>query len=239
MKAFQKTFEMAGSVFSSQKRPLKDRDFPFSLSRDDLRSRLRKPRMNRVEASLLSLGFLLPRSGQSGFDLFIYDNRLADRLSIDLTKFPLAQAFIEREGALAASAHFSERHAMFRRDEADISKIFQWLEQMEFRLPEQLLELVNHYHVYEPPSASREIRKVDADQDDELNPKERSSLLQIIHALASRKPYYFDETDSRNGSLTRIEAAIADAGLSMSTKTIRKYLRQASQEASRVREKYQ
>ena len=58
-------------------------------------------------------------------------------------------------------------------------------------------------------------------------------------SLAARKPYEYDEAKPNNGAIGRIENAILDAELKMSRKTIRKYLREAKEEADRIKDKNQ
>ncbi|PHS39301.1 MAG: hypothetical protein COA91_06550 [Robiginitomaculum sp.] len=69
--------------------------------------------------------------------------------------------------------------------------------------------------------------------------KERSSMLALIHAMGRNKPYSYDLNESSNGAIKRMENAVLDAGLSLSDKTIRKYLREANSEADRLKDKNQ
>ena len=235
--SLQATYLGAAQIFSESQRALTPRDFPLGLSKADIRSRIRKPKMDRVEATLLSLGFLLPKAGQAGFDLLVFENRLQGRLSLDLTKLPLVRAFIEREEALAASELFHSSNWQLRKDQADTLAIFLWLKKMDYRLPDGLIDLAEQYHSGSASDPASTSEKEAAGRAKELNPKERTSLLQLIHALAIRKPYLFDPTNNRNGAITRIEAALEDAETPMSAKTIRKHLTAARDEVMRIRDK--
>lgn len=227
-------FVEASSRFS-ESGPLTKRSVPCGISDADLKDRLKKPKMGRMEATLLSLGFLEPKDGRSDFEEFIYDDRMNNRLSIDLQQFPLSLAFIEREEALSRSDLFKISHWKFRGDEADTLEIFEWFKRMDFDLPDRLLALAKKYH-----SRKTEGEHTASDTEErELNPKERSSLLQLIHAIAAQKPYLYDPENVNNGAINRIQNTIQDAGLRMSDKTIRKYLREGVSEADRVKDKNQ
>ncbi len=72
-----------------------------------------------------------------------------------------------------------------------------------------------------------------------VNPKAQTAMLTIIHAFGQMRQNRYDPDDPRNGAILRIQNAIADAGLEISDRTLKKYLKEAWVEAERLQDKSQ
>jgi len=213
------------------------RTLPIELSDDDISSWARRKTMTRVEAVLLSLGYLLRDDIKDSFERLIFDRRDRGNFTTNLEFFPLIEAFLERDEALGSSDVFEGEHMIYRNRKASSVKIFEWFSQMDYLLPEGLLSSIQKYHanaLLEVPS--KEVLDRDGDIES-ANPKTLASLYTMIHAMAATRPYLF-KTGS-TAAQSRIETAILDLGLNMSPKTIRKHLEEAALAVQEIKEKDQ
>ena len=80
----------------------------------------------------------------------------------------------------------------------------------------------------------------DIEEDEIINPRKLTGLLTLINALskADRSIRYNPENTS-NGYQARAQSALADAGLSLSERKVREYLKESEAEVKRQRDKKQ
>lgn len=188
----------------------------------------------RYEAALLSLGFFIDDSCQRLFEKTLFKEPMRGYDDITSDYFPLFKAFRKQDKLLVNSGLFKNTADYYYSDKASALEIVHWFERMEIALPDRFAERVKKYQVNErsePITHSSDMEKI--------GKKERSSMLALIHGMGSKKPYSYDPNDSQNGAINRIESALIDADVSLSDKTIRKYLREANSEAEKLKDKNQ
>lgn len=231
-------FNDAASNFQSDG-PITKRALPLSLSANDIKSWARRQKMNRMEAVLFSLGFLLRDDIKDAFESFVYERRQYGTFTKTLEHYPLIEAYLERDAALGASDVFNDAHMIHRHQTAPSLEFFEWFERMDYPLPDDLLESIRKYHA---PSRTTKADVTDLEANAEIettNPKTIASLYTMIHAMAAHKPYSFNPDERSGAAQNKIETAIMDAGLNMSPKTIRKHLADAAFAVREIKEKNQ
>jgi len=229
-------FDSAAATLITDKAVSK-RTLPLGLSDSDIKSWARRQKMTRVEAVLLSLGFLLRDDLKSTFESLIFRRRDNGTFTQNVEFFPLIEAFLERDEALGRSDVFGRSHEIFRHQQASSLEIFDWFSRMDYTLPNGLLSAVRRYNSAGTQEASIVKGNSKDDDIDTANPKTLASLYTIIHAMAAMKPYSFEPGST--AAQSKIETAILDAGLSMSPKTIRKHMDDAALAVQEIKEKNQ
>lgn len=217
--------------------PVTKRTLPLSLSEDDIKSWARRQKMNRVEAVLISLGFLLRDDLKEAFESFVFERRRHGTFTKNLEHFPLIEAFLERDAALGSSEVFKNAHMIHRHQTASTLDIFEWFNRMDYSLPDGLISAVQKYHRPNTETDSKQDARLTNNDIDSANPKTLASLYTMIHAMAAMKPYSFEPGST--AAQSKIETAILDAGLNMSPKTIRKHLDEAALAVQEIKEKNQ
>lgn len=104
-----------------------------------------------------------------------------------------------------------------------------WSEKYDIPLPQTLRKLTLKFQdgdIKEPKPNS-------------MNPKTKSSMLQLIHAFGQLRAIGYNPEKPNNLALDRIETALEDCKLSISKKTIRTYMRDAYAEYERQMDKKQ
>lgn len=229
-------FASAATTFKTDNAVSK-RTLPLDLSDSDIKSWARRQKMTRIEAVLLSLGFLLRDDLRSTFESLIFSRRDHGTFTRNVEFFPLIEAFLERDEALARSDVFGRSHEIFRHQKASSLEIFEWLSRMDYTLPNGLLSAVRRYNSVGTQEASVVKGNFKDHEIASVNPKTLASLYTIIHAMAAKKPYSFEPGST--AAQSKIETAILDAGLNMSPKTIRKHLDDAARAVQEIKEKNQ
>ncbi|MBL4616922.1 MAG: hypothetical protein JKY46_04445 [Robiginitomaculum sp.] len=178
----------------------------------------RKPSWSIDEATLLSMGFI------DSDEIFMSVTSIEKYLAYNHSYYPILKEFFARKSLFQSaieSGHIGKLNNSI--------EYLEWLEKIKMSYPCGLKDSIYEYR------GGKSEQPVNRD----LNPKECSSLLALIHAMATNKPYSYDPNDSQNGAIKRIKNAVLDAGLSLSDKTIRKYLREANSEAEKSKDKNQ
>ncbi len=205
--------------------------FPANLDQDDMIYWARKPRWSRAECNLLSIGLKPANPAPIDFDnIYKFDSSAVP---------PIAEYFerhdLFNDAVMVGNVELDDD--IYKNDFPPFYDVYPlsfllWAQKMEFSLPDGLFEMVSRIQGDEsldsPYSDEPEI---------EINPKERSSYLTLIHSMGNARQFRYDPQDSRNGAVVRIGNAIADAGLNMSDKTIKKYMKEAAEEAERLKDK--
>lgn len=109
-----------------------------------------------------------------------------------------------------------------------------WFKKMRFTFPERLAQLT--YVMQGDTESSTKTSKLEVSST-HLKPKKLSSLLTLIHAIGASRYVNYDINDTRNGAIKRIETLILDQGLKLSERTIRDTMKEAAEEAERLRDK--
>lgn len=104
-----------------------------------------------------------------------------------------------------------------------VPDVVRWFDQVELDVPQQLLAAADKYHALGIGKKSKLGRSSAAD-DKPLDPRERSTMLKMIIALAV-KGYGYDPSAERSTTPTEIETDMNLLGLGINLDTIRKYLR--------------
>ncbi|PHS24401.1 MAG: hypothetical protein COA85_08425 [Robiginitomaculum sp.] len=204
---------------------------PSYLSMENLDLWAKNRLWKRYEAALLSLGFIIDADNNEDFENLLLENLKPTREKVSYEYFPLFRVFQERDKLLTNSDLFADNYDFHAQHKAPAISIINWFEKMEIDLPNSLADRVKYFQ--SQPSV------VESESPETLSKKERTSLLTLIYAMGKKPPFSYDPDDSRNGAISRIQSAITEAGLRMSNKTIRKYLREANSEAENIRDKSQ
>ncbi len=204
---------------------------PSYLSLENLDLWAKNRLWKRYEAALLSLGFIVGADNDEDFKNLLLDNLRPINEKVTYGYFPLFNAFQERDRLLTNSGLFPDSYEFHATHKATAISIINWVEKMEIDLPDGLADRVKHFQ--------SQLSVVESKPPEALSKKERTSLLTLIYAMSCKSPFSYDPNDSRNGALKRIENAVINAGLTLSEKTIRKYLQEANSEAKKIQDKNQ
>ncbi|MEX1663239.1 hypothetical protein AB4874_16595 [Thioclava sp. 15-R06ZXC-3] len=104
-----------------------------------------------------------------------------------------------------------------------VSDVVRWFDQVVLDVPQQLLAAADKYHALGIGKKSKLGCSSSAD-DKPLDPRERSTMLKMIIALAM-KGYGYDPSAERSPTPTEIESEMNLLGLGINLDTIRKHLR--------------
>lgn len=106
----------------------------------------------------------------------------------------------------------------------------QWMKYLEWDISEGLMMAYDDYQSKMKAVAAKDACKPSQvtgtpKSDKPLSNKERTTLLTLIYAMATKGPYKYDIENPRNGAISRIETAVLDSGVSLSQRTIRDKLK--------------
>lgn len=107
-----------------------------------------------------------------------------------------------------------------------VPDIVRWFDRVELNVPEQLLAAADKYHALGIGKKSRLSRSAIAD-DKLLDPRERSTMLKMIIALAIQG-YGYDPSAKRSAVPSEIESDMNLLGVGINLETIRKHLKSGS-----------
>lgn len=201
-------------------------EFPTNLDTQEVEILAKNAQWMRYDACLLSLGFVLCPSSRSVFFDCVYSK---GNIKSELLSLPLFKEFFILDRQLANSGVFKVEKGYGYTSKAPSPSITKWLRKMELPMPEGLQSRVDHFF-------GPEINKTSALG--MINPKERSSMLILINAMAKAK-FRFKPNESLGPPKAAIDLAVRDLGLTISDRTIGEYLKASEKEAERQRDKTQ
>lgn len=218
-------------------------EFPSSLDRKDYSRWFDVDYWTLTEAVILSLGLRPERMVCDEMELVEYRPDLESWL---LKEFKLRRKLLAREadrGGLKPRSKGLEA--------CDPVSSFQWLEENGFPVPVRLFldlkekrSLQKGTEPEDPPIPEMVVEVTNEpavhladDREVELNPKERTALLKLIYAFSQSRHIRYDISKPRNGAIKRVHAHVLDAGLEISERTIKKYLKAAYEEAESLKDK--
>jgi hypothetical protein len=218
-------------------------EFPYTLNQVDYIRWLALDYWTVTEVVILSLGLRPERQVCDEMERINYRPEMESWL---LKEFKLRRKLLVREADRGGLKPLSKGP-----EACDPLTSFEWLEQSGFpvtpqlflalkekRAPKELEEpkdTPTAEHIAENPV---EITPNPSNaNEDELNPKERTALLKLIHAFSQSRHIRYEVSKPRNGAIKRVHNLVLDAGLDISERTIKKYLRAAHEEAERLKDK--
>lgn len=208
---------------------------PISLSLPDLDVWAKNASWARYEAAFLANGFsIVDRCREKITDLLFPPQAYEVRFTLEY--FPLFEAVLKLDNQLLSSSLFPKSHRMYFYDKSSALDIVNWFEKMEINLPNGLAGKVRYFQSDEKPQIVpiRPDQATEADpggegvRKQEINPKERESLLLLINGMAKAK-FGFKPGGSLGPAIEKIDFAVRDTKASSSPKTIRKYLNKSEQ----------
>lgn len=215
--------------------PTGKRHIPVILSQTNIDECARPKEWPRYALTLQSLGFVLNERCEKQIRSTIYERLKYSTFTDNISQFPLLEAFFDRDRILINSGLFKGQHVSFFRDRIEAVQGLRYLDRLRLGLPNGLLDTAEEFHGLPAKSAQKE----DAGSEPKsLNPKERTSMLLLINAMASAK-FKYAQGESLGSPKQAIENAILDAGLEMSQRTIGEYLKKAQAAADEFRENKQ
>ena len=182
----------------------------------------RKAGWSTVEATFLSLGLIYSEKFLELWD------KVNNRFSYHRKLFPLLASLAERKILIESAVTYGKIKNGSPTDYLD------WFQKMRFSFPDRLRQLTNE--IQGEVETEDNISSTDQ-KNAQISPRKLSSLLTLIHAMGSYKGIKYDVDDTRNGAVKRIEQLILDQGLKLSERTIRDTMKEASEEAERLRDK--
>ena len=204
---------------------------PSLLSSSDITKIARNKVWTKYEAGFFACGFIISEQIKKDCEKLLYP--LGGEPSFTIGYFPILNAVLEIEKLLLKSDLFPQSQRNFLHDTDDGLLIMDWFKRLELPLPKGLADKAREFH------SNQDIRETtDTPQVKNLNPKERTSMLKLIYAMAKGK-FNYAEGQSLGPAKNKIHLAILDAGLDMSERTIGDYLKAAQAEADIQREKNQ
>lgn len=211
------------------------RHIPVILSQTNIDECARPRDWPRYALTLQSLGFVLNERCEKQIRSTIYERIRYDTFTDNISQFPLLEAFFDRDRILIDSGLFKSQHISFFNDRIEAVRGLRHLDRLRLELPAGLLDTAEEFH----GGGDRLVEGEEAGSEPKpLNPKERTSMLLLINAMASAK-FKYVKGESLGAPKQAIENAILDAGLDMSQRTIGEYLKKAQSEADEFRESKQ
>jgi len=201
-------------------------EFPINLDNLEVDILAKNARWMRYEVSLLAHGFVLGPSSRRAFYNCVIGRK---NVKSELLKLPVFESYFILDKQLANSGIFEVKGHANPQNKALSTDISRWLNKMEIPMPDGLENRVKHFF---GPENEKDLNN------SHTNPKERSSMLILINAMARAK-FKFKPNESLGPSKAAIDLAIKDVGLSLSERTIGEYLKDSEVEAERQRDKRQ
>jgi|GEM_PF-6953172 len=181
------------------------------------------------EAAMLSLGFPVKTSANRALYKFFGSSPYAGYRSYSPSLFPLLEAYEERVDILKSA---TESGTLKDHKAASYISIFEMLNLSE---PDNLKEAVLSFEE-NCKTGTQDIPAVTPGLYSQQNAKSQASLMILIHSMA-RSRFKYEVGKSLGPAKQAIEQAVLDAGLTMSQRTIGKYLEEAQSATDLLREK--
>ncbi|WP_026942732.1 hypothetical protein [Hellea balneolensis] len=189
-------------------------EIPIALDRKDLKYWGKKFKWSPFESVILSMGFC-PQPGLVSRLKNLYEHTAFSR-----SWYPFFLEFSDRYILLDATGVFEKNPTPL--------ELIKWMKKLELIIPQKLESCVAYFQgsqsdktASSPTTTAAPVER-SSETESIINPKKLSSLLTLIHAMGSNKPYRYDQSDMKNGAIKRIETAIVDSGLDLSERTIKK-----------------
>jgi len=179
---------------------------PNDLAYADCMDWAREPEWNELQAVLLSVGICPKMMIESDFD------ELEQKIPFSMIAYNLFEEVRRRRRLVKKYSYGRELQ------EGDPLAYIEWLQRMQFSIPNGLANAV--YSIHSPS-------KLANSDDVSISGLERESLLKLVAGM-SIKGYRFDPSAKRNDATRDIQSDLDQLGIGMDSKTVLKWLREAS-----------
>lgn len=202
--------------------PFLAKNIPNVISYDSTVYWARKPGWSIDEATWLSMGFIYSDK---------FSEYLKDHLKFQMDYFPILKEFFIRKSLLQSAlenGHIGKTNNSLH--------FLDWLKKIKLSLPDNLRATICEYQQSDADTFLRNQEEANPRKLETINPKARTSMLMLIHAMASEK-YLFQHGKTLGPAKKAVQRAMIKAELKISNKVIGQYLKEAQQESERQKDK--